>query len=83
MGTTLRQAGSDDAPALAEPASVTVPLRRTAGRGARQAWLGVNSENFRARGFFERHGFRVAGSKDFQWGNRVDHDHVMVLPVQS
>lgn len=54
-----------------------------AGRGAKQVWLGVNSENFRARRFYEKHGFRVAGSKDFQLGDRVEHDHVMVRPVQS
>ncbi|NVM97147.1 GNAT family N-acetyltransferase [Arthrobacter sp. SDTb3-6] len=58
-------------------------LAWAATRGAEQVWLGVNGENARARKFYEKHGFRVAGSKRFQLGNRVEHDHVMVRPVQS
>ncbi|PYI67286.1 GNAT family N-acetyltransferase [Arthrobacter livingstonensis] len=50
-------------------------------RGARQVWLGVNSANMRARRFYEKHGFTVAGNKNFQLGKRVEHDFVMVRPA--
>lgn len=46
--------------------------------GDRQLWLGVNSENLRAQNFYTKHGFSIAGSKSFQLGSRVEHDHVMV-----
>lgn len=48
--------------------------------GGGQLWLGVNSENLRAQRFYSKHGFSIAGSKSFQLGNRVEHDHVMVRP---
>lgn len=51
-----------------------------AANGGRQLWLGVNSENLRAQKFYIKHGFSIAGSKSFQLGNRVEHDHVMVRP---
>lgn len=50
------------------------------GQGNRQAWLGVNSENGRARAFYGKHGFTVAGTRSFQLGSRVEHDHVMLRP---
>ena len=50
-------------------------------RGARHVWLGVNSENLRARKFYEKHGFRVAGNRSFQLGKQVEHDYVMVRPA--
>ncbi|MGO2541711.1 MAG: GNAT family N-acetyltransferase [Specibacter sp.] len=51
-----------------------------AGNGNRAVWLGVNSENGRARTFYEKHGFTVAGTKSFQLGSRVEHDYVMMRP---
>ena len=48
--------------------------------GDRPLWLGVNTENQRARKFYTKHGFSIAGSRSFQLGNRVEHDHVMVRP---
>ena len=46
--------------------------------GNRAAWLGVNAENLRARAFYGKHGFVVAGTRSFQLGKRVEHDYVMV-----
>ena len=34
-------------------------------RGRGQVWLGVNSENLRAQGFYAKHGFTIAGTKKF------------------
>lgn len=50
-------------------------------RGSAQVWLGVNDENARARKFYEKHGFAVAGERSFRLGNRVEHDFVMVRPA--
>ncbi|MHA7305299.1 GNAT family N-acetyltransferase [Arthrobacter sp. TMN-49] len=52
---------------------------RELGRG--QVWLGVNSENLRAQGFYLKHGFTIAGTRSFRLGNRVEHDYVMVRPT--
>ncbi|MGA7204615.1 MAG: GNAT family N-acetyltransferase [Specibacter sp.] len=49
--------------------------------GAPQVWLGVNSENAKARTFYEKHGFSIAGNRSFQLGNQVEHDFVMVRPA--
>lgn len=56
-------------------------LEWAAARGARQVWLGVNSENVRARRFYEKHGFSVAGNRSFQLGKQVERDYVMVRPA--
>lgn len=50
-------------------------------RGRGQVWLGVNSENLRAQGFYTKHGFTIAGTRSFRLGNRVEHDYVMVRPT--
>ncbi|MFR9750285.1 N-acetyltransferase family protein [Nocardia sp. 004] len=42
-------------------------------------WLGVNQENTRARRFYTKHGFTVAGTKTFTVGNQLHHDYVMRL----
>ncbi|ALE07997.1 hypothetical protein AL755_18830 [Arthrobacter sp. ERGS1:01] len=55
-------------------------LQWALGKGAPEVWLGVNDENLRARSFYEKHGFSVAGTKSFTLGNRVEHDYVMVRP---
>jgi ribosomal protein S18 acetylase RimI-like enzyme len=52
-----------------------------AAQGALQVWLGVNSENAKAKTFYEKHGFSIAGNKFFQLGNQVEHDYVMVRPA--
>lgn len=55
-------------------------LQWALGQGAPEVWLGVNDENLRARTFYEKHGFSVAGTKSFTLGKRVEHDFVMVRP---
>lgn len=47
-------------------------------QGAGRLWLGVNSENARAKAFYEKHGFVVAGNKSFQLGERLELDYVMI-----
>jgi ribosomal protein S18 acetylase RimI-like enzyme len=46
--------------------------------GADLVWLGVNQENGRARRFYEKSGFTVAGTKHFPMGSQVHDDYVMV-----
>lgn len=52
-------------------------LRAAAGTGAAGIWLGVNSQNARAIRFYEKSGFRKAGSKSFRLGTTVEHDFVL------
>ena len=40
-------------------------------------WLAVWEENARAIRFYEKHGFRKMGVKDFQLGADVQHDFIM------
>lgn len=42
-------------------------------------WLGVNKQNDRANRFYEKHGFRIVGSKTFPLGDRVEDDYVREL----
>ena len=44
-------------------------------------WLGVWTENHRARRFYEKVGFRDEGEKTFVLGSDVQVDRVLVLPV--
>jgi ribosomal protein S18 acetylase RimI-like enzyme len=52
-------------------------LQAAAGTGAAGIWLGVNSQNARAIRFYEKSGFRKAGSKSFRLGTTVEHDFVL------
>lgn len=52
-------------------------VESAAAAGAAGIWLGVNSQNARAVRFYEKSGFRKAGTKSFQLGNTVEHDFVM------
>jgi ribosomal protein S18 acetylase RimI-like enzyme len=45
--------------------------------GAPVVWLGVNQENARAIRFYEKHGFRIVGSKRFRLGDDWEQDHVL------
>lgn len=47
-----------------------------AARGAKRLLLGVWEHNARARAFYERQGFRVVGTRDFQVGSEVHTDPV-------
>jgi ribosomal protein S18 acetylase RimI-like enzyme len=51
-------------------------------RGAADViWLQVWSEAPWAIGFYRRMGFSIVGKKSFQFGARVDSDHVMSRPL--
>ncbi|WP_104086626.1 N-acetyltransferase [Arthrobacter sp. GMC3] len=62
-------------------ALMAASLLWAAEQGSPQVWLGVNAENLRAKKFYEKHGFAVAGQKSFQLGSRVEHDYVMLRPL--
>ncbi|MGV0834670.1 N-acetyltransferase family protein [Mycolicibacterium thermoresistibile] len=49
--------------------------------GAACLWLGVNQHNHRARRFYTKHGFTVAGTRTFRLGGQIEHDYVMVCPL--
>ena len=54
-----------------------------AARGAASVvWLGVNQENARAIRFYEKHGFRIVGTKRFLVGPRWEHDYVLERPAR-
>jgi ribosomal protein S18 acetylase RimI-like enzyme len=46
-------------------------------RSAAGVWLGVNEENSRAQGFYEKSGFVKVGRKRFLVGDRWENDFVM------
>jgi ribosomal protein S18 acetylase RimI-like enzyme len=56
-------------------------LAAAARSGGKGAWLGVNSQNARAIRFYEKSGFRKAGTKSFRLGSTVEHDYVMERAV--
>jgi diamine N-acetyltransferase len=52
-------------------------------RGADALWLLVYQQNARAVAFYEKSGFRKAGTQTFQLGRRVDQDWLMVRIVAA
>ncbi|WP_132993514.1 GNAT family N-acetyltransferase [Gordonia zhaorongruii] len=46
-------------------------------RGAALAWLGVNSENERARKYYRKMGFTRVGTRTFDMNGTTEHDYVM------
>ena len=50
-------------------------------RGADALWLLVYQDNARAVAFYEKSGFRRAGTQPFQLGRRVDQDWLMVRVI--
>lgn len=56
-------------------------LALCAARGDAGAWLGVNQQNARARRFYGKHGFTVAGTKTFPMGEDLHDDFVMTRPL--
>lgn len=50
-------------------------------RGARELYLSVYTENWRARRFYERYGFTVEGPYAFMVGNHADEDLIMKLAL--
>ena len=56
-------------------------IAETRSRGADALWLLVYQDNARAIAFYEKSGFRRAGTAQFRLGRRVDDDWVMVRSV--
>lgn len=52
-------------------------LEESARRGCDSIWLGVWEKNPRAIRFYEKWGFKVAGSQTFQLGEDIQTDYVM------
>ncbi len=51
--------------------------------GGRTLWLGVWEDNSRAIAFYARHGFRIAGTKDFWVGKDRQRDQVMICDLTN
>ncbi|WP_337187856.1 GNAT family N-acetyltransferase [Phenylobacterium sp.] len=51
--------------------------------GPRTVWIGVWSENFGARRFYERHGFRKVGEYGFHVGATVDLEFILRRSAES
>ena len=51
-------------------------------RGSAVAWLGCNEENGRALRFYEKSGFTRAGTKTFDLNGTIEHDYVLVRPLE-
>lgn len=50
-------------------------------RGCDRLWLNVNSVNYRAQRFYEKHGWERVGSVEFRVGSSIQHDPVYQLAV--
>lgn len=50
---------------------------------SQQIWLGVWEQNSQAISFYQRHGFVVAGSREFGIGTEIHNDLVMVGSVDA
>lgn len=57
--------------------------QETQKRGLDGLWLGVWTENRRARRFYQKMGFREEGSKEFKLGQDVQIDLVLVKTVSA
>lgn len=58
-------------------ALMTATLDIARERGLPGIWLGVNSQNERAKRFYAKHGFERVGDRTFTVGNRRENDDVM------
>jgi len=67
----------------ASRALMAATLERASTREVQSVWLGVNQHNARARRFYEKSGFEVAGERTFQLGPEVHHDFVLVRPFED
>lgn len=54
-------------------------LREIRARGGHPVYLGVNQQNQRAQRFYVKHGFAVAGTKQFRVGAQTHDDYVLSL----
>lgn len=58
-------------------------LERARYRGVRGMWLGTNAGNLRAQRFYTKHGFTRAGSRRFEVGGRLEHDHLYEIAIPT
>ena len=58
-------------------------IARARAQGFAAMWLGVNQENVRANRFYEKMGFRLAGTKKFLVGERWEDDYVRELLLDA
>lgn len=58
-------------------------IARSLAQGFAAMWLGVNQENVRANRFYEKMGFRLAGTKKFLVGERWEDDYVRELLLDT
>jgi GNAT superfamily N-acetyltransferase len=65
----------------ASAALMTAAVLKADELGARSVWLGVNQQNRRARRFYAKHLFTVAGIRTFRLGSGIENDYVMVRPL--
>ncbi|GAB1268084.1 N-acetyltransferase [Aurantivibrio infirmus] len=49
--------------------------------GIANVWLGVYSNNLRAKRFYSKYGFSVAGETQFKMGSETHLDHIMVASI--
>lgn len=49
--------------------------------GVANVWLGVYGNNLRAKRFYSKYGFSIAGETHFKMGNEVHLDHIMVATI--
>ena len=50
--------------------------------GAVSVWLGVNQNNVRANRFYEKQGFELRGTRQFQVGDSLEADYVREKPLE-
>lgn len=58
-------------------ALIQFSLDEAVAEGKTFLWLGVWEKNVKARIFYERHGFVVAGTHSFRMGNEIQTDFIM------
>ena len=51
--------------------------------GAAGVWLNVNQQNTRASRFYDRHGFAIVGTKQFQLADRMEGDFIRELVLMA
>jgi diamine N-acetyltransferase len=59
-----------------------VVVEDSAATGAKSVWLGVNNLNVRANRFYEKHGFVLRGTRQFQVGDKFEDDYVRERMLQ-
>lgn len=49
--------------------------------GSTSVWLGVYSNNIRAKKFYSKYGFSIVGETHFKMGNEIHLDHIMAATI--